>query len=270
MLGVLTQPDRPNHVWAVDHKGWVTLGDGARCEPLTLTDGYARFLLGLHPCQSTREAEARPVFERAFDVHGLPEVIRSDNGTPFASEGVTGLTALGVWWAKLGIRHERIAPGHPQQNGRHERFHLTLNEAMQPRAADLAEQAARFEAFLQYYNLERPHEALGQVPPARHYIASPRPMPERLPEPDYPAAADLRRVRSNGCIKWGGGLVFVSSALIGELVAMEESLNDQWVMRFYEKPIGVIDPRQKRLRRLVAPARGGDQTHPNLSPMYPV
>jgi transposase InsO family protein len=269
-LGGLTEPDRPNHVWATDHKGWVTLGDGSRCEPLTLTDGYSRFLIGLHPCRGTREAEARPVFERAFANHGLPEVIRSDNGTPFASEGVTGLTALTVWWAKLGIRHERIAPGRPQQNGRHERFHLTLKEAMQPKAADLADQAARFEAFLHDYNVERPHEALGQAPPARHYVPSPRAMPERLPEPDYPAAADIRRVRSNGCIKWGGGLVYVSSALVGELVAMQETPNDQWVMRFYDISIGVLDPRQKRLRRLTGPARGAGQATPNLSPMYPV
>lgn len=262
MLGALTEPDRPNRVWAVDHKGWITLGDGTRCEPLTITDSCTRFLIGLEACTSTRGEEARPVFERAFTVHGLPDVIRSDNGSPFASDGLTGLTALGVWWIKLGIRHERIAPGRPQQNGRHERFHLTLKEAMQPRPANLAEQAARFETFAHDYNVERPHEALGQIPPARRYTPSSRPLPIRLPEPDYPAAADIRRVRSNGCIKWAGSLLFVSSALIGELVAIEENLRGDYIMRFYDAPIGLIDPRRKR----VLPILAGQ----NLSPIHPV
>ena len=269
-LGPLTRAERPNHLWAVDHKGWVRLGDGRRCEPLTLTDSFSRFLIGLEASQSTREEEARPVFERAFAAYGLPEAIRSDNGPPFASTGVTGLTALSVWWARLGIRHERIAPGHPQQNGRHERFHLTLKEAMEPTAPDLATQADRFEAFRSDYNTQRPHQALGQTPPARHYEPSPRPMPERLDEPDYPKQADIRRVRSNGEIKWNGATLFVSSALIGELVAIEETPAGDLLMRFYNTPIGVIDTRQKRLRRLIVPARGDDQQQTNLSPIYPV
>lgn len=124
-LGGLTRPERPNHVWAADHKGWVRLGDGRRCEPLTLTDSFSRYLLALSAGSSTREDQARPWFEQAFEAFGLPDAIRSDNGPPFASTGITGLTALSVWWVKLGVRHERIAPGKPQQNGRHERFHLS-------------------------------------------------------------------------------------------------------------------------------------------------
>jgi transposase InsO family protein len=269
-LGGLTLAERPNHLWAVDHKGWVRLGDGGRCEPLTLTDSFSRFLIALEACASTREAEARPVFERAFAEYGLPEAIRSDNGAPFASTGITGLTALSIWWAKLGIRHERIWPGKPQQNGRHERFHLTLQEAMQPPSADRAAQAERFRRFRDSFNLERPHQALGQTPPARHYQPSPRPLPKRLPEPDYPQEADVRRVRSNGEIKWGGQLIFVSTALVGERVAIEETDDEQLLMRFYDTPIGVIDPRQKRLRRLSLAARGEAQTSTNLSPIHPV
>jgi transposase InsO family protein len=260
-LGGLTQAERPNHVWAVDHKGWILLGDKTRCEPLTISDSYTRFLIGLSSGGGTSGTEARPEFERAFGDYGLPETIRSDNGPPFASNGVTGLTALGVWWAKLGIRHERIAPGKPQQNGRHERFHLTLKEAMEPPEADRAAQARRFEAFRADYNEERPHEALGQTPPARHYQPSPRAFPERLPEPEYPAESDIRRVRSNGEIKWAGDLLFVSEALIGELVAIEEHDDGELCMRFYNTPIGVIDPRQKRLRR----RGGGRGGHPSSS-----
>jgi transposase InsO family protein len=265
-LGGLTVPEAPNMQWAVDYKGWVRLGDGSRCEPLTITDGFSRYLIGLHACSAVGEAEARPAFERAFADHGLPEIIRSDNGAPFAANSVTGLTWLGVWWAKLGIRHERIAPGRPQQNGRHERFHLTLLEAMQPRAANLADQTRRFAAFAHEYNEERPHEALKQVPPAKHYTPSPRPVPEHLPEPDYPPGADIRRVRSNGCIKWAGDLIFISSALIGEIVAIEEGAEGDPVMRFYNTPIGVIDTGRRRLRPVV---RRDDQTE-KVSPIHPV
>jgi len=265
-LGGLTVAERPNHVWAVDHKGWITLGDGDRCEPLTITDSLARYLISVSSGGSTSVEEARPLFERAFAEFGLPETIRSDNGTPYASSGVTGLTGLSVWWAKLGIRHERITPGRPQQNGRHERFHLTLKEAMHPVSADRAVQSARFEAFRTYYNEERPHEALGQTPPSRHYAPSPRQLPDRLPEPDYPREADLRNVRQSGEIRWAGGLIYVSTALVGETVAIEESEEGELRMRFYDKPLGVIEPEKKRLRRVGVPARG--HAHPsNLSPM---
>ncbi len=145
--GRLTEPQHSNHVWNVDHKGWIRMRDGSRVEPLTITDGFSRYLISVAATGSTEHAEAKPLFERAFRDYGLPDVIRSDNGSPFASTGTTGLTALSVWWIKLGIRHERIDPGHPQQNGRHERFHLTLLEAMRPPAANRAELARRFAAF---------------------------------------------------------------------------------------------------------------------------
>jgi len=254
-LYALSTPQHANHVWSVDYKGWIRLRDGARVEPLTIADGFSRYLLGLHATSSARLSEARPLFERAFRDYGLPEAIRSDNGPPFASSGVSGLTALSVWWIKLGIRHERIDPGQPQQNGRHERFHLTLLEAMRPPEQNLAAQAARFSAFARDYNEERPHEALDQQPPARFYSPSPRQLPKRLPEPDYPAEAAVRRVRSNGEIKWRGETVFVSEALIGEAVAVEETEAGDFRVRFFDVPIGVIDPYTPRLRRIALGAR---------------
>ena len=255
-LGELTTPLHANHVWGVDHKGWVRLGDGSRVEPLTMTDGFSRYLIGVAATAGTTAEEARPLFDRAFRDHGLPEVIRSDNGVPFASSSVTGLTELAVWWIKLGIRHERIDPGSPQQNGRHERFHFTLLEAMRPAEPDRAAQARRFEAFARDYNEERPHQSLGQRPPASFYSPSPRKMPERLPEPSYPAQAAVRQVRGNGMIKWQGETIFISSALEGEAVAVEETASGHWQVRFFDVPIGVIDLANRKLRRLGGPVHG--------------
>ena len=254
--GALTVPEHCNHVWGVDHKGWVRLGDGSRVEPLTITDAFSRYLIRVAATSSVALAEAKPVFERAFREYGLPEVIRSDNGAPFASTGATGLTLLSVWWTKLGIRHERIDPGHPQQNGRHERFHLTLLEAMQPAERNIAAQARRFRTFTRDYNRERPHEALGQQPPASIYRSSPRKMPSRLPEPDYPTEAAVRKVRTSGEIKWQGRFVYISSALAGEAIAMEETEAGHWQVRFFDLPIGYIDRDKKKLRRLTVAVHG--------------
>lgn len=267
-LDPLSDPTHPNRVWAADHKGWIRLRDGRRCEPLTITDGFSRYLIGLFATSSVREEEARPCFERAFREHGLPETIRSDNGAPFASAGVTGLTALSVWWAKLGIGHERIDPGCPQQNGAHERFHRTLREAMRPTCANACEQARRFEAFQREYNEERPHEAVGRKPPARRYEASPRAMPSRLPEPDYPDEGAVRRVRSNGEIKWRGELVHVSSALVGEPVCIEETETGDWRLRFYNRTLGYIDPLANRLRHR-PPVRTAEKTKKQTLDCHP-
>jgi putative transposase len=261
-LGELTRAVRPHHLWAVDHKGWVRLGDGSRCEPLTITDRFSRYLISLSAGANTREEEAKPLITKAFREHGLPDAIRSDNGPPFASTGVTGLTALSVWWAKLGIAHERIDPGQPQQNSGHERFHLTLLEAMQPPSPNREAQARRFANFLREYNEERPHEALGQKPPARFYAPSPRVMPDKIPEPDYPSDAMKRQVRQNGEIKWRGELVGVSTALAGETVCVEETEQGEWQVRFYARTLGVIDAKTNRLRRIqtVKPESAGQET----------
>lgn len=245
-VGELTRPDRPNHVWGIDHKGWIRLGDGCRCEPLTLIDGYSRFLLTVSSGGGTSAKLARPVIERAFQTFGLPEVIRSDNGPPFASASPTGLSALSVWWIKLGIRHERITPGRPQENGRLERLHLTMLEAMRPACADRLAQERRFAAFRQEYNHDRPHQALGQLTPHRFYAPSPRAMPRRLTEPDYGSDLTIRKVRSNGEIKWRGRMVAVSTALAGEAVGLEEC-DHGWRVWFYRQPIGFIDPQACRL-----------------------
>src|SRR5262249_35530510 len=183
-----TQPfadaQAPNDVWSVDFKGWFRTGDGRRCDPLTVSDACSRYLLA---CQAVRRADHRhvqPLFDGLFCEFGLPRAIRSDNGPPFASVGARGLSRLSLWWLELGIPPERLAPGKPQQNGRHERMHGTLKTATAaPPAATLAAQQRRFNRFRREFNEERPHEALGQKPPASLYRASPRRYPCPLREP---------------------------------------------------------------------------------------
>ena len=169
----------------------------------------------------TRPSErgVRPWFERTFRDYGLPHALRTDNGPPFATTGAAQLSHLAVWWLKLGIHLDRIDPGHPEQNGRHERFHLTLqDETATPPAATATQQQRRFDRMRREFNAERPHEALGQRPPARMYVPSPRPYPARLDDPWYDATHQVRRVKRSGQIKWDGDYVFVSEAVRGELV----------------------------------------------------
>ena len=244
--GELITPERPNQVWAVDHKGWVRLRDGSRCEPLTLADGYSRFLLAVSAGSGVKASQARPVLERAFREYGLPETIRSDNGMPFACVGATGLTRLSAWWLKLGVRHERIKPGRPQQNGRLERLHRTLLEAMRPAAADRHAQLRRFEAFRRDYNHDRPHQALGQLSPASFYVPSPRPMPSRISEPEYPDDFLVRKVRSKGQIRLAGQFIHLSCALVGEAVALEP-IEAGWRVWFYREPIALIDATRRKV-----------------------
>ncbi|PDT16063.1 integrase [Rhizobium sp. J15] len=247
--GPFAEADAPNALWTADHKGWFRLGDKSRCEPLTAMDANSRYMLGLEAVPSTAQSEAWPVFERLFDEFGLPQRLRSDNGAPFASAGVTGLTPLAVRFIKLGIVLERIAPGKPQQNGRHERFHLTMMPLARAARGCRQEQQQAFDAFRTEYNSERPHEALGQTPPVEHYKKSLRPMPGHWPEPDYPAEAAVRRVRHNGEIKWNGETIYVAQSLVGEPVAVEETEDGQWTVRFHAHPLGVIDPIHNKLRR---------------------
>jgi hypothetical protein len=253
-------------VWTADHKGWFRLGDRSRCEPLTVMDGASRYMLGLEALASTSESEAWPVFERLFCEFGLPERLRSDNGAPFASAGVTGLTPLAVRFIKLGIGLERIEPGKPQQNGRHERFHLTLMPLAEAARANAAEQQKAFDAFRAEYNDERPHEALGQTAPGEHYARSPRRMPRRMPEPNYPAEAAVRRVRHNGEIKWNGGFVYIAQSLAGEAVAVEETEDGSWMVRFYAHPLGVVDATHMKLRRRAKGPHNGSLAAATTSP----
>jgi hypothetical protein len=227
-------------VWCADFKGWVRTADGSRCDPLTISDAFSRMLLCCQILPKTDYAHVRPAFERAFRDYGLPLAIRTDNGPPFASVGAGGLSPLSSWWIKLGIMPERIPPGHPEHNGRHERMHRTLKQAtMRPPAATPAAQQHRCDAFRLDYNTVRPHQALGQVPPATVYLPSPRPYYQQVEDPCYPSVAQVRRVRSNGQIKWRGGLVFVSEALVGELVGITEH-KDAWLVSFGPIPLGLL------------------------------
>lgn len=230
-----------NDAWCIDFKGWFRTGDGCRCDPLTVTDAFSRYLLGVEIVAPVTEAVA-PVMERLFRDHGLPKAIRSDNGPPFASTGAGGLTRLSARWAKMGIRLERIHPGKPQQNGRHERMHGTLKaETCAPPAATLAEQQSRFDAFRREFNDERPHEALGQRQPGQVYVPSSRPCSERVDEPCYGSDEAVRRVRSSGEIKWRGAMVFISEALVGETVGICERADGHWLVRFAEVPVVLVD-----------------------------
>ena len=242
--------DRPNNVWCADFKGWIRTGDGIRCDPLTISDACTRMLLCCDILTKPDYAHVRPAFERVFQQYGLPMAIRTDNGPPFASVGAGGLSPLSVWWVKLGIMPERIKPGHPEQNGRHERMHRTLKqEVMKPPAATALAQQERCNGFLSVYNTERPHEALGQVPPASLYVLSPRPYHELLGDMQYPPLTEVRRVRSNGQIKWRGGLVFVSEALIGDMVGITEN-HDGWLVSFGPIPLGLLFPHRSSLSPL--------------------
>lgn len=237
----------PNEVWCADFKGWFRTGDGARCYPFTLSDHYSRFLLRCQALPHPDERQVRPLLEAAFREYGLPHALRTDNGPPFASLAAGGLSHLAVWWIKLGIHPERIAVGHPEQNGRHERLHRTLaQETVAPPQGTRRAQQRAFEHFRQVYNEERPHEALDQQPPAVVYRPSPRPYPERVPEPEYPAGQDVRRVRHNGEIKWQGHLIFVSQCLAGEPVGLEEIAEGCWQVRFGLVDLGWLDGRTRR------------------------
>ena len=252
----------PNDVWSVDFKGWFRTGDGERCDPLTISDNHSRYLLTCRIVAPTG-AGVRPSFVRAFRAHGLPLAIRSDNGPPFAGRGAGGLSRLAIEWLKLGIKLERIQPGQPQQNGRHERMHRTLKEETScPPAPSPEAQQRRFDRFRQRYNQERPHEALGQRTPESHYTASPRPYPAKLGEPWYDAEHAVRRVRSNGEIKWGGDFIFISETLDGELIGVAETQDGDWIVRFADIDLGVINRKTKKLRRFTAARPGRGEARP--------
>ena len=246
----LTQPlaaaTAANEVWSADFKGWFRTGDGTRCDPLTMTDACSRFVLCCRIVPPS-ESGVRPWFERTFREYGLPRALRTDNGSPFATTGAGRLSHLAVWWLKLGIQLDRIDPGHPEQNGRHERFHLTLQqETATPPAATARQQQRRFDRMRCEFNTDRPHEALGQQPPARVYVASPRPYPARLEEPWYDATHQVRRVKATGQIRWQGELVFVSEAVRGESVGLAETERGDWTVRFMHVELGRIDRQTRR------------------------
>jgi transposase InsO family protein len=240
----------PNDVWCADFKGWFRTGDGDRCDPLTVMDGYSRYLITCRAVPYMGIEPSKKCFERAFREHGLPKVIRTDNGSPFASTGLGGLTRLSVWWIKLGINPERIEPAKPQQNGRHERMHLTLKQetAMPPRRSLLAQQRA-FNAFCDEYNGDRPHESLDNRMPSELYTPSSRRYPRRLPEPEYPGHFEVRKVRQDGFICWKSKHIFLAETLIGEHVGLEQMDERRWRIRYFDVELALLDdPARKILR----------------------
>lgn len=234
----------PNELWATDFKGQFRLRDGKQCYPLTATDAYTRFLLACDGLSSTGHQGTQAVFERLFREYGLPRAIRSDNGGPFATKAIAGLSRLSVWWTQLGIVHDRIQPGHPEQNGSHERMHRTLKDAtLWPVAADGQVQQERFDSFRSEFNQERPHQALGMKTPGSLYAASTRAMPERIPEPEYPGHCCVRQVRANGILYFRDRSIFVSELLIGQHLALEEIADGVWSMYFYDLLLARLDER---------------------------
>lgn len=234
-----------NEVWCVDFKGWFRTQDGVRCDPLTLSDAHTRYLLRCQAVEGIDAAHIRPVLEAAFREYGLPRAIRSDNGSPFASTGIGGLSRLSIWWMRLGIRLERIRPGRPQENGRHERMHRTLKQhTASPPARTRRLQQRAFDAFRHEYNHERPHEALGQTPPSRHYVPSPRAYPSRLPEVVYPDFMVVRNVHEHGQIRFNNSRYFLGEALFGQHVGLARIDVRYWLVRFMELALGALDLRR--------------------------
>jgi putative transposase len=238
----------PNDVWCTDFKGHFQLGNRTRCHPLTITDGASRYLIRCEGLTAERTELARPHFERAFAEFGVPARIRSDNGAPFATKTLGGLSALSVWWIQLGIAPERIEPGQPQQNGRHERFHRTLKErTTKPAAPTMAEQQRAFDHFRHDYNDARPHEALGQKPPASVYEPSWRALrPPR--EPEYAEGFEVRRVTAIGTISIVGKRLYVSQVLSGQPIGLRPTDDDEWEMHYGPLLIGHLLIRQGKPR----------------------
>lgn len=244
----LSHTHSPNGLWCADYKGEFMLGNRKYCYPLTITDYHSRFLLACEGLDSTKSPFAFAVFERAFKEYGVPEAIRTDNGVPFASaNALFGLSRLSVWWLRLGIRIERIAPGHPEQNGRHERMHLTLKrDATKPASFSLLQQQSRFDEFIEVYNNDRPHRALSGRYPGEVYTPSPRVY--RPPEdPQYPFHDRTVRVTRCGRICIGHRKVNLSTVFAGQLVGIREVEDRIWLVSFMDYDLGYFDEEEARV-----------------------
>lgn len=241
-------PPEPNATWTADFKGEFRTQDGRLCYPLTIQDGHTRYLLA---CQGMLRLDlelTKRRFRRLFDDLGLPGTIRTDNGHPFASTAIAGLSQLSVWWTTLGIRHERIEPGKPYQNGRHERMHWTLKKrtAMPPQL-DLESQQSTFDAFRRVYNSERPHEALDMLTPAELYEPSDRPLPTHLEPFEYPGHFEVRQVSGDATLRWNSRKVFVSTLLNGRRVGLEQVGDEVWSVYFAHLHLGWLDEADYRI-----------------------
>lgn len=242
--------DAANAVWCADFKGHFPVG-GQRCSPLTISDGFSRFLLRAHALRYTLYRPVRKVFEGAFREYGLPEAIRTDNGPPFVSVTTGGLSRLAVWWILLGIKPQRIMPGRPDQNGRHERMHRTLKaEAASPPRRTFPKQQRALDAFRDEYNHHRPHEALGQVTPASIYRPSSRPFTGELIEPKYPSHYHVQRAYPNGVISFGQTQWYLSLCLAGQPIGLEPVVDGCWRAHFGPVVLGLLDMRRAIKRNL--------------------
>lgn len=232
----------PNDVWCIDYKGQFRLGNRSLCYPLTLTDQRSRFILGCDAMAAISDEEARESCEEIFRRYGLPKAMRSDNGVPFASTGLANLTKLSAYWLQLGIELERIRPAHPEENGQHERMHRTLKfETTRPPRTNLLQQQERFDEFVEEFNTERPHEALGMKRPAQVYKASLRKMPTVVPELDYPQHDDVLRVDRVGYVSHRRRRCYLSTALAHQTVGIREELDGRWLVSFATLDVGHID-----------------------------
>jgi len=261
-LWVATTPGRlqsagaANAVWCADFKGYFQCQDGSRCDPLTVTDAYSRYLLRCQAVDGLDEKYARALFEAAFREYGLPNAIRTDNGAPFASVALAGLSALAVWWIKLGIWPERIDPGKPQQNGRHERMHRTLRESTAaPPSSSLRRQQQAFDQFREEYNHQRPHQALAMQTPSDFYQPSCRSYPNRVKTPEYPAGLIARGVAECGRIRWSGERVFITKTLAHEPIGLQAVADGIWKLWFGNYPIGWMDERTLQATDLDRPPK---------------
>lgn len=263
----------PNSVWCIDYKGQFRLGDGTLCYPLTVSDGFSRMILCCDGHAGTRSSDARRSLEQVFKEYGLPQAIRSDNGIPFASTGAARLTRLSVWWLKLGIDLQRITPGKPQENGRHERMHRTLKaETARPPARDMKGQQRRFDPWVIEFNFERPHAGLGGATPASVFELSERDYPGEVGDPEYPGHFEKRRVRSDGSMKIRGMQVYLSEALGHELVGLVEIEDGHWRVMFGSQELATYDERAKELRPIGSgrDASQGKKYKKKVSGMSPV
>jgi transposase InsO family protein len=240
----------PNDEWAGDFKGWMRTTDGSRVEPLTISDSCSRYLLRCQAVEKTDGVRVQAIFAAAFREYGMPWAIRTDNGPPFASRAIAGLSRLAVWWIKLGIVPQRIQPGHPEQNGRHERMHRTLKETIGSPQADRRGQQRALDRFRREYNEVRPHQALAMQTPATVYSSSPRQFPARVLEPDYGTAMQVRRVQKHGEFRWKHSNVFLSWVLYGERIGLLPIDDRYYRVYFATVPIARFDTHNLQVERL--------------------
>lgn len=245
--------EEANHTWCEDFKGWFLAGNGERIDPFTMTDAHSRYLLRCQSVEKTNTEQVQAICAAAFREYGMPLRIRTDNGAPFASRAIAGISRLSIYWMKLGIEPERIQPGHPEQNGRHERMHRTLKaETAKPPAASRRAQQASFDRFRKEFNEYRPHEALGQKTPSSCYHPSPRAYPDRVPKPEYDSTMKPKRVYPDGTFFWKGTQIFISKCLGGEFIGLAATDDRYWDVHFATFPLARFDSHKLVLEPLPA------------------